>query len=180
MVNLKRNFKFNNTTLINFINLTDREEYLVRNWRNNQSVRKWMYSKHRISIREHSEFIESLKKDDRNFYWLLKNKTRGYAGVISLNKIDLANKNAYLGIYKNPNSNLSELGYMLIRCLKKLAFDVAILHTLKLEVIGANKIAIRFFEKSGFSREGKLKGLFFKDRRYHDVIVMGILRKDRR
>ncbi len=167
-----------NTVLINFINLSDSEREIVRLWRNNEIIMKWMYQDHLISFEEHSNFINKLRADNNNFYWMIKKNTGDYIGVISLNRIDLRNKNAYFGIYSNPESKLSGGGGLLIECLKKLAFDIINLHTLKLEVIESNKRAIDFYEKSGFIEEGRLKEFVFKDGNWLDVIVMGIIKRN--
>jgi sialic acid synthase SpsE len=43
------------------------------------------------------------------------------------------------------------------------------------EVIETNERAISFYKKTGFSEEGRLKEFVFKDGRWLDVIVMGII-----
>lgn len=170
--NLRGNIDIGDVTLRNFINLTTEEMEMILEWRNHEDIRKWMYSDHIISKDEHFRFMEGIKQDNKNFYWLVKNK-EGYVGVISLNRIDLKNKNAYIGIYSNPK--LSRVGGLLMECLKKLAFDTANLHTLKAEAIWTNKHAIDFYKKSGFSEEGRLKEFIFKNGKWQDVIVMGII-----
>lgn len=175
--NLKKNINFGDFILKNFINLTGNEMIMVLEWRNHVSVRKEMYQDHIISIEEHSKFIEKLKYDDKNYYWILKNKNGDCMGTIYLNKLDFRNKNAYFGIYSNPS--IKGVGCLLIECLKKLAFDIVNLHTLKLEVIAINERAINFYKKSGFIEEGRLKEFVFKDGRWHDVIVMGILSREK-
>lgn len=178
-MDLKGNIKVNdNTLLINFVNLSDGEKEIVRLWRNNEIITKWMYQDHLVSLEEHSNFINKLKADNNNFYWVIKKNTGDYIGVISLNKIDFRNKNAYFGIYSNPDSKSPGAGSLLIECLKKLAFDIANLHTLKLEVIESNERAIDFYKKSGFIEEGRLKEFVLKDDRWHDVVVMGIINRD--
>lgn len=163
---------------MNFVNLTQKQKDTVRRWRNHENVRKWMYQDHTISPEEHTKFVEILKVDDRNFYWLVKKNKDEYIGVVSLNAVDLRNKNARLGIYSNPDCKSSKPGYILIECLKKLAFDIVHLHTLTLEVIDNNQRAIDFYKKSGFSNEGKLREYVFKNGNWYDVIVMGIIKKD--
>lgn len=177
VITLARDFKFKDILLLNYINLNDAEKELVRNWRNKNCVREWMYSDVTISRTEHSKFIDKLKKDKKNFYWLAKHASNGYLGVIYLNELDKRNKNAYLGIYTNPDSDFKGKGSMLMECLKLLSFKKAKLHTIKLEVIKKNKKAIRFYKKSGFVIEGYLKGFVFKNGRWQDVIVMGLINK---
>ena len=170
--NLRKNLKFRNIILKNFINLTLEEKMLILKWRNNLSVRKWCYSEHTISKKEHMQFIESLKKDNKNFYWLVK-FDNDYLGVISLNRINFFHKHAYLGIYSNPK--LKGAGKLLMQALKELAFRIAKLHTLKLEVIETNKHAIEFYKRQGFKEEGRLKEFVYKNKKWRDVIVMGIV-----
>ena len=159
----------------NFINLSAEEKEMVLGWRNQESIRKWMYSDTIISSKEHADFLSNLTKDKNNSYWVAENGDEILFGTISLNKIDFKNKHAYIGIYSNPYNEIKNRGHLLIQCIKKLAFEIAGLHTLKLEVIANNQKAINFYKKSGFNEEGRLKEFVFKDGQWHDVIVMGIM-----
>lgn len=177
MTDLKKNINLVGIYLINFINLTDKEKELTRKWRNHADVRKWMYSDHIISRREHNEFINKLAEDMQNVYWLAKKEDNEYMGVIYLNRLDFSNKNAYLGIYSKPEYTFPGTGRLLIECLTKIAFKILHLHSLKLEVIETNKRAIRFYKEAGFSEEGQLKEFVRKDNHWCDVIIMGTINK---
>lgn len=174
MIDLRNNFDTSDAEIINFLNLSSEEREMVLNWRNHEDIRKWMYSDNLISLNEHINFIDQLAEDTSNFYWVVKNKDGIFFGTIYLNKIDFKNRHAYIGIYSNPYNEIKNKGHLLIQCIKKLAFEIAGLHTLKLEVIDNNKKAINFYKKSGFSEEGRLKEFVFKDGQLHDVIIMGI------
>lgn len=137
-----------------------------------------MYTDHIISKEEHSRFLESLKNDDGNFYWLVKDRTCERGGVIYLNKLNLRLGHAYLGIYANLFSKLSQKGEMLIKVLFRLAFGYANLHTLKSKVLEDNLRAINLYRRLGFKKEGTLKEFIFRDGRWKDVIIMGITNKD--
>ncbi|KKG07368.1 hypothetical protein EO92_14945 [Methanosarcina sp. 2.H.A.1B.4] len=176
-MNLKNNFQLNGVYIKNFISLSQEEKELVRNWRNNEMVRKWMYSDEIISQEEHEAFIESLENNNNNFYWLVEDEKK-YLGVIYINRLDFKNKNAYLGIYTNPDTEIKGAGSQLIIFLKYIAFKIGTLHTLKLEVLDNNKKAIQFYEKQGFIEEGKLRDFVFKSGNWHDVIIMGIVDGD--
>lgn len=166
-------FKLKNTIGVNFINLSEKEKEIVRGWRNSESIRRWMYTNHVISAKEHADFIKRIKNDPRNLYWLLRDK-RDYIGVIYLNRVDLRNKNAYLGIYANPRRKLAGAGRTLVTSLKDIAFKALNLHTLKLEVLADNQRAIRFYKKFGFKKEGRLNNFVIRDGIYKDVLIMGI------
>lgn len=175
MDDLRKNITIRDIILKNFINLTVNEKEMVRNWRNNNAIRKWCYFEHIITVEEHYKFLKKLEADNHNFYWLVRNNN-DYIGVVCLNRVDFKNRNAYLGIYSNPL--IEGVGNSLIDCLKRIAFDIAHLHALKLEVIENNKKAISFFEKSGFKKEGILIDFIYKEGKYKNVIVMGLINKN--
>lgn len=81
------------------------------------------------------------------------NENGAFMGVICLNNIDLANKNATLGIYSALNAHN---GAKLLKILRFIAFSELNLHILYAKVISTNKRAIRFYEKSGFMRCGAM------------------------
>ncbi|MFN3264087.1 MAG: UDP-4-amino-4,6-dideoxy-N-acetyl-beta-L-altrosamine N-acetyltransferase, partial [Aquificaceae bacterium] len=171
---LRRDIELGKVLLKNFVNLTEEEREMVRRWRNHPEVRRWMYTDHEISVEEHKEFVENLKRDKRNFYYLVCSEGK-LIGVIYLNKVDLHNRNAYFGIYANPEEKIHGAGLILERSAISLAFEVAGLHTLKLEVIEDNERATNFYKRMGFVEEGRLREFVFKDGRWKDVIVMGMI-----
>jgi len=170
---LKENLNFDSVELINFTNLTYEEVEMIRELRNHPDVKKWMYNDKDITKEEHLNFMSRLKIDERNFYYLVKNNNLN-VGVIYLNKVDFYNRNAYFGLYANQFGKTPYTAVVLEKALLKLAFEVASLHTLKLEVIENNERAIKFYKRIGFKEEGKLRDFVFRDDKWFDVIVMGM------
>ena len=177
LANLRGNLEIDRAILLNFTNLNEKEREMVLRWRNNEEIRKWMFTDQIISLEEHLEFIGSLRRDSRNFYFLVKRASE-YLGVMCLTRVDLRNRNAYLGIYVNPEKKISGVGSVLGEILLKLAFDVTKLHTLKLEVFEDNERAIALYKRLGFVEEGRLREFVFRDGRWKDVIVMGITEEE--
>lgn len=170
---LKENFKIDDIELINFVNLNEDEKNIVLGMRNHKTVRRWMYNSRIISPQEHYRFIKSLKKDSKNFYFLVKRQNKPI-GVVYLTRVDFMNGNGYLGLYANPLSREKKIGTVLGSILLKLVFDIVGLHTLKLEVIEDNERAIHLYKKLGFVEEGRLREFVFRDGKWKDVIVMGM------
>ena len=54
------------------------------------------------------------------------------------------------------------------------------LHRISLGVFDFNEAAIRFYEKTGFKREGVQRGGYYYDSAYHDIILMSILEDEYR
>lgn len=171
-----KNYNFGDIQALNFVSISSQEKEMIRQWRNDEKIRVWMFRPKIISIKEHDNFINKLIDDDQNLYWLVVNKSSNeYYGVINLNNIDSINKNAYVGIYLNPEKIKSGIGHIIFNLLKKIAFEKIKLHTLKLQVIENNHRAIKFYKKSGFIKEGLLKDYIIKNNSWVNVIIMGII-----
>lgn len=153
MSSLRGDIELKDAVLINMVNLSPEEKKMVRDWRNHENVRIWMFSDRVISMDEHLNFIEGLKHDESNFYWLVKNRKNEYVGVVYLNRVDPVNGDAYIGVYANPVVRMPGAGTLLTDSLKKVAFDVALLRTLKAEVMSDNERAMRLYLKSGFTKD---------------------------
>lgn len=175
---LIKNITINKYSLINFINLNADEKLEILKWRNDENIRKWMFSDKIIEKESHFNFIENLKNDHKNYYWRLSDNNGVKYGVISINKLDMNNRNSYLGIYKNPYLDKKGGGIILMKSLFYAAFKILGLHTLKLEVAADNERAINLYLKTGFREEGRLREFLDKNGRRLDAVVMGITSKE--
>lgn len=140
--------------LINFINLKDREKKMVLSWRNNYAIKKWMYSKHDITLDEHFSFIDKLKVENNKIYFLVKQNMK-YIGVIDFINIDFSKKECEFGIYANPFEKIIGVGRVLEEACIKHAFDVLRLKKLKLEVLVDNVQVINLHKKYNFKETAR-------------------------
>ena len=175
---IRSDFDFKKISLENFINLSKEELEMIRKWRNHKEVRKWMYSDHIISKEEHLSYINKLKKDNKNYSWLVKKEDNGL-GVLNFHRVDLKNKHAYFGQYSNPEKSVPGLGWIVDKIAIKLAFNIIGLHTLKLEALADNKI-LQIHKKVGFQKEGRLKDYILKNNEWKDVVVMGLTEENKK
>lgn len=82
-VDKQKTYVSNGWTFKNFVMLSDDEVRDVWQWRNDESIRKWMYNSDIIPWENHLKFIESLRNRDDKYYWLVSD-TGGVIGVIDL------------------------------------------------------------------------------------------------
>ncbi len=157
--------KFKTFKLINFTDLNKKERLKVLKLRNHKNVRKWMYNPKKIRLKEHINFIKSLKKNPKKRYFLVK-KGAFYIGVIDFTKIDKNKKECYFGIYANLSNKKPSLGSILQKIAIKYALKHLKLKTLKLEVLSNNKRAINLYKKFKFKETERKK---FKK---HQIICM--------
>jgi UDP-4-amino-4,6-dideoxy-N-acetyl-beta-L-altrosamine N-acetyltransferase len=145
------NIYWNNLEAKNFVTLSLEEAVLVLNWRNHVNVRSWMHQADIIAPESHRNFIEKLKTDSSNFYWLVKDLlTSILLGVIYINRIDWSSKSGNFGVYKNPNLSLAGIGKQLSLFEIEIAFNQFSLNSLILEAQKENLIAISLYKKLGF------------------------------
>ncbi|GAB6045677.1 UDP-4-amino-4,6-dideoxy-N-acetyl-beta-L-altrosami ne N-acetyltransferase [Caminibacter profundus] len=133
----------------NFVNLTLNEKKEVLEWRNHPEIRKWMYNKEEIPLKNHLEFIESLKKDKSKLYFKMDN-----IGVINYK---ISNNTAEIGLHKNPEKK--GVGKILMQKLIDYGFNELNLKTLTLNVFEENKIAINLYKNFGFREVDKKDNL---------------------
>jgi len=141
-----------------FQDLSLDEKKEVLKWRNHPEIRKYMYNKKLISLKEHLQFIESLKENKNKIYLKIED-----LGVVNfLIKNDLVE----IGIHKNPNKQ--KVGKVLMEFALKYAFEV--LHAKKsvLFVYENNKKAINLYKKFGFKIVDKKDNLIKMELRYEN------------
>lgn len=148
---LKKNIKYNsgNLEFINYLDLSKQELLIILEFRNHIDVRTMMNSTAEISISDHFSFIEKLKQDEDNFYWMVKKK-ENIIGAIYLNKIDHENKSAFWGIFLNPKYIGTGIGLEIEFESMKLFFDEFQLDVIKGEVIHKNKDSHSIQKKFNF------------------------------
>jgi UDP-4-amino-4,6-dideoxy-N-acetyl-beta-L-altrosamine N-acetyltransferase len=144
--------KINDYDIIPVYKLSLEKKIMILEWRNHESIRKWMYDSEIISEVLHLKFIENLKNNTKNKYFLVqKNNTE--IGVIYFNKIDVINKSTYFGLY--ANINLSGVGSALLEIICNYAFEQLKISSLNAEVFKKNKKAIYLYNKFKFREVGK-------------------------
>jgi len=138
--------------LINFIDLSLEEKEMILEWRNNPSIKKWMYTQEDIPLDNHLEFINSLKMDKDKLYFLVK-KDDENIGVIDF--IGLTKDEVYFGLYANPMTKLLGVGRILEDISIDFAFNTLKVEKLKLEVFEDNIQVRNLHKKYKFKESGE-------------------------
>lgn len=169
-------FQIDGINAVNFINLNNDELLKILEMRNDARIAKWMLLERQISQNEHFNFVEKLKTQKNQVYFALKNNINEILGVISLNNIDLHNKNAFIGIYANPNKlhlrGDKNIGQKIMKVLKYISFDELSLHIIFVKCLSTNTLALRFYEKEGFFQCGILPQSIKKTDKFIDTIIL--------
>ena len=140
--------------LIDFTDMTLEEKKMVLSWRNDVSIKKWMYNQDDIELENHLQYIDSLETLKDKQYILVK-KDENYIGSVYFTSINFEVKTTEFGLYANPLKKIAGVGSILEQICIKYAFELLKLDTLKLEVFDENIKAKSLYKKYNFQEVAK-------------------------
>lgn len=178
-IDLQRHFSLAGLELIPFAMLDEPQIVAVWQMRNHPEIARWMSTGGNISLEAHRAFMARQQDESRNLNYLCQDP-QGILGVVALHRLDWQNRLAWLGIYRNPRRTDKGLGMRLLAAINQLAFEVARLHTLKLEVAADNERAIQAYLRAGFCQEGAWREAVYRPHTTHyvDLLLMGITEQE--
>lgn len=145
---------------------------LVLEWRNHPDVRRFMYTRHEISMAEHREWFERCRgQTDRHL--LIYEEAGAPCGFINLSPTGFSGV-AKWGFY-TATSAAKGTGRRLGRAAMQHAFHTLSLYKVCGEALAYNERSIRLHERLGFAREGCLREHYFDGTTHHSVICFGLL-----
>ncbi|MFA6136928.1 MAG: UDP-4-amino-4,6-dideoxy-N-acetyl-beta-L-altrosamine N-acetyltransferase [Sulfurimonas sp.] len=159
--------------LVDFVDLSLDEKKMVLNWRNEESVKKWMYSQDDIVLENHLQYIDTLEASKTKQYMVVKILDQ-YIGVIDFTNINFQAKVTDFGLYANPSEKVAGVGRILEECCVKYAFEILQLDKMMLEVFSDNERAINLYKKYNFQEVGK------KEINNKEVICMELRNENRK
>lgn len=159
--------------LLPIADATDAQRSDILRIRNQDEVRKNMYTDHVITADEHATWIERIvdSTQDRFFAVIVENEV---VGGISLSRIDRANKRAEWAFYLDKSMQGKGVGAALEYRFLNYTFDDVGLQKLNCEVLDFNEKVASFHQRFGFLREGVRRRHLVRDGVFHDTILLGI------
>lgn len=155
---------------------TEEQKKAVREVRNQESVRKSMYTEHEIPLNEHLAWVERLKSDTRQIVFVVL--VEGIvSGVVSVNAIDRLHKKSDWAFYLDENVR-GGLGAALEFRLINFVFNKLCLEKLNCEVIETNKAVVKMHKKFGFIEEGFRRENIIKNNARIGVFFLGLTESD--
>ncbi|MCL4442345.1 MAG: GNAT family N-acetyltransferase [Firmicutes bacterium] len=102
-----------------------------------------------------------------------------YIGGCGINSVDWKNSVAQAGIFIG-DKNFWGKGYGTdaMQVLVRFVFEQMNVNKVSLNTYSFNTRAFKSYLKCGFKQEGTLRQALFRDGRYHDIYVMGLLREE--
>jgi len=150
-------------------------------WINDPEVKSNLLMRYPVSQYQEERWIETALGTDnqRNKTFALETKDGVYLGGIGLHKIDWENSNAEVGIVIGKKEYWNKgYGTDAMMAILDFGFNQMNLHRIYLRVFEFNQRGIRSYEKCGFKKEGILRHDRYREGRYYDTIMMGILKEE--
>jgi RimJ/RimL family protein N-acetyltransferase len=153
-------------------------------WRNDPDIRDNILG-YRFPITEamEADWVDAVLKDQSRSRVVLaiEDKSDGaFVGFVYLNNIDWFARNAEFGILIGERRRHGKgLARDALELVVGYAFETLNLHKIYLRAVAFNKRALRLYRAFGFAEEGIQRQQAFVGGRYHDVVLMGFIRRPR-
>jgi UDP-4-amino-4,6-dideoxy-N-acetyl-beta-L-altrosamine N-acetyltransferase len=148
---------------------------LVLCWRNQQEVRRNMFSQHEITQIEHQKWFEKSSQDPKK-HLLIFEVNHQSIGFVNFYEIG-SGGTAEWGFYTAPDAPRGS-GQQLGNAALRHAFINLNLHRVCGQALEYNSRSIRMHKSLGFKQEGILRDQHFDGASYHHIICFGLLRND--
>ena len=145
-------------------------------WFSDPEVREYLMINRPISTAEEEKWFERKLVEEDSEIFAIETADGTHIGNIELMDIDSHHRHAELGIVIGEKAYWGQgYGSDAIHTLLHFGFQEMNLHRIYLRVYEDNARGIRAYEKCGFRHEGRLREANFRQGKYHDELVMGIL-----
>jgi len=129
---------------------------LIRQWRNDQKISRFMFYKGEITKDMQSEWFDSID-NEQNFFFLIYLKNEP-VGLINISSIDWENKTAYTGLFIYDDKFLAtDVPVMASLAMLDVFFLLFDIQSVYAKVKGNNKAAHNYNSSLGFSRTKKIE-----------------------
>ena len=152
-------------------------------WINDPEIIQYLLLYRPMTREMEEEWYESLKQRENDFLFsilhLQRDGSEKLIGNCGIHRIDWINRVGTAGIVIGEKKEQGKgYGTEAMRLLIDYGFNTLNLNRIELKVYEFNIKAIKSYQKVGFIEEGCKRQAVWKNGKYHDLIIMGILEKD--
>jgi RimJ/RimL family protein N-acetyltransferase len=157
----------------------DLPRYVV--WLNDPDVSRHLGQLLPFNLDDEIDWYEAQRKNDSSLHLAIETENNEHIGSISLMDINYRAQSAELGIVIGVK-DLWDIGYgsEAIEALLCYGFENLNLNRICLRVDTDHPRAIKCYQRCGFSIEGELRQVEFRDGRFFDQYIMSVLRSEYR
>jgi len=133
-----------------------------------------------IGRMEKKQWMASYKNTDKNMRLMIELTNGKTIGMIMLTDIDWKNRKAAMGfkLHASAEDRIKGDLYDASAGIVEYAFNELGMNRLEGYIVDDNVFSIKMSKKLGFQQEGILRERIYKGGRYHDQIILALLKKD--
>ncbi|MEW6366734.1 MAG: GNAT family protein [Acidobacteriota bacterium] len=151
---------------------------LIKKWVDSPQVLEFIQPRTPLSEEEVSDKFLSKPSELKSIHFMILSNGVP-AGVVSLKNLHFVNRRAEMSIFIGEDEHRGKgIGKAATVEALRFAFRQLNLHKVALEVYDFNTRAIELYKRLGFKIEGVLRSHSFKNGRYRDLVLMGLLREE--
>jgi len=149
-------------------------------WRNSPEIYDLFFGFEPFSEIKQKIWFEKQLNDHSQKNFIISTMENEPIGMVSLYCIDWRNRKAEFGRFLIGEKKYLHQGYgeETLSLILEYGFKHLNLNRLYLETFSTNKRAISLYKKFGFQEEGRLRKHIFKNGKYQDVVILGLLKED--
>jgi diamine N-acetyltransferase len=154
---------------------------LMLEWMHDEDIqRSFQRNMMSATLQDAEDFCQSAAVPDElqggeNIHFAIADENDEYLGTVSLKNVDVKNKTAEYAIVTRKKAHRKGVAAQATKLVLQKAFEEYGLHRVYLNVLENNQVAIKLYEKSGFSYEGEFKQHILKDGKYMNLQWYGML-----
>lgn len=145
---------------------------MILAWRNHPDIRRFMFTRHEITLNEHRNWFAKASQDVTRSLLIVEDKQQpiGYVQFTQVVEGGVAD----WGFYTRPGAAKGTGSKLGIAALSH-AFGILQLHKVCGQAIENNYASIAFHKRMGFRQEGLLRDQQSIDGLYHDLYCFGLI-----
>ena len=153
---------------------TDDTDFVL-SLRNDLEIARRFFSDPPVYESVHTKWLSQRDEKDLDFIiWYEGSRS----GRISITHVNYRHSKAEYGIVIHPDYRGRNIAFRASQLLINYVFKELPIRKLSLQAFADNNIAIRLYEKLGFSREGLLKQEYLRSGVYQDVLLMALFKEN--
>ena len=148
-------------------------------WLNDPEVTQYLLMYLPMSMAQEERWFESHLQSQDSHIFGIETMDGKLIGNVGLDEINWKERKAVLGVVVGEKDFWGQgYGTDAIKTVLRFAFEQMNLNRIQLVAFAYNTRAQRCYEKCGFKVEGRLRQAHFYGGKYHDEIVMAVLREE--
>src|SRR5262245_56469675 len=153
---------------------------LLAAWLNDPEVTRTLLRSHPITLQAEIAYLEKVaQSQDEVTLGIVPKDSDKLIGATGLHLVDWRARHACFGVFIGVKEEWGKgHGTDATRLMVRHAFATMNLNRVWLHVVSTHEAGIRAYERAGFRREGVLRQQFYREGRFQDLLVMGVLREE--